>query len=82
MEAGASHSEDDVFALRPRCPGCGEPWLRPTQLPGRFRCVNCLTRYEVVSSCVECGAHHTLVRMSSSPDMTCGECGASMLRAL
>ena len=27
---------------RPSCPGCGEPWLRPTQLPGRFRCVYCL----------------------------------------
>ena len=27
---------------RPVCPGCGEPWLRPTQLPGRYRCVFCL----------------------------------------
>ena len=33
----------------PACPGCGEPWLRPTQLPGRFRCVYCLRRYELVS---------------------------------
>jgi len=23
--------------LGPTCPGCGEPWLRPTQLPGRYR---------------------------------------------
>ena len=34
---------------RPKCPGCGEPWLRPTQLAGRFRCVYCLSRYELVS---------------------------------
>ena len=34
---------------RPSCPGCGEPWLRPTTLPGRYRCVFCLRRYELVS---------------------------------
>ena len=25
--------------LGPQCPHCGEPWLRPTNLPGRYRCV-------------------------------------------
>ena len=34
---------------RPDCPGCGEPWLRPAQLPGRFVCVYCLQRFELVS---------------------------------
>ena len=38
---------------RAACPGCGEPWLRPTQLPGRFRCVYCLQRFELVSQCPE-----------------------------
>ena len=30
------------------CPACGEPWLRPTNLPGRYRCVNCLRRFELM----------------------------------
>ena len=51
---------------RPVCPGCGEPWLRPTQLPGRYRCVYCLRRYELVSQCPNCGEHQTIVRMSTS----------------
>ena len=33
--------------LGPECPGCGEPWLRPTAVPGRYRCVYCLRRYEL-----------------------------------
>ena len=45
----------EVVLERPSCPGCGEPWLRPTQLPGRFRCVNCMQRYELVSQCPGCG---------------------------
>lgn len=67
---------------RPSCPGCGEPWLRPTQLPGRFRCVNCLQRYELVSQCPGCGTHQTIVRMSVDQDLRCQECGTSMLRVL
>ena len=65
---------------RPGCPGCGEPWLRPTQLPGRYRCVYCLRRYELVSRCPNCGAHQTIVRMSTSEDMLCQHCGGSMLQ--
>lgn len=65
---------------RPACPGCGEPWLRPTQLPGRYRCVYCLRRYELASQCPNCGAHQTIVRMSSSEDMVCQHCRNSMLQ--
>ena len=42
-------ADDARRSGRPACPGCGEPWLRPTQLPGRYRCVYCLRRYELVS---------------------------------
>jgi ribosomal protein S27E len=65
---------------RAPCPNCGEPWLRPTQLPGRLRCVNCLTRYELVSQCPNCGEHQTILRMSNTEDMQCQSCGASMLK--
>jgi ribosomal protein S27E len=65
---------------RPACPGCGEPWLRPTQLPGRYRCVYCLRRYELVSQCPNCGEHQTIARMSSTEDMLCQHCGDSMLK--
>ena len=67
---------------RPSCPGCDEPWLRPTQLPGRFRCVNCLQRYELVSQCPGCGTHQTIVRMSQDADLRCQSCGESMLSAV
>lgn len=62
------------------CPECGEPWLRPTQLPGRLRCVFCLTRFEIVSQCPDCGTHQTIARMSTTEDMTCQTCSGSMLR--
>jgi uncharacterized protein (DUF983 family) len=64
---------------RPVCPSCDEPWLRPTTLPGRFRCVNCLVRYELRSVCPDCGEHGTIVRMASTATTQCGHCGASML---
>ena len=67
---------------RPVCPGCGEPWLRPTQLPGRYRCVYCMRRYELVSQCPNCGEHQTIARMSTSEDMLCQHCGNSMLRSI
>ena len=66
---------------RAPCPSCGEPWLRPTQLPGRLRCVNCLSRFELVSQCPNCGEHQTIARMSHTEDMQCQICKASMLRA-
>ena len=41
------------------CPSCHEPWLRPTTVPGRYRCVYCLHRYELRSVCPGCGEHQT-----------------------
>ena len=77
-----SGSKGDETLRRPACPGCGEPWLRPTQLPGRYRCVYCLSRYELVSACPDCGAHQTIVRMSADEDMRCQSCGHSMLQSV
>ena len=65
-----------------RCPACGEPWLRPTNLPGRYRCVFCLSRFELRSDCPDCGAHSTIARMSDEADMACPSCGSSMLRSV
>ena len=67
-------------APRAACPDCGEPWLRPTQLPGRLRCVYCLTRFELVSLCPDCGNHQTIVRMSRPEDLRCRTCTGSLLR--
>ena len=56
----------EAVELGARCPHCGEPWLRPTTLPGRYRCVYCLHRFELVSVCPDCGEHSTIVRMAST----------------
>jgi hypothetical protein len=64
----------------PQCPGCGQPWLRATSLPGRYRCVFCLRRYELRSDCPGCGAHSTIARMSDTANMVCRNCGSTMLR--
>ena len=61
------------------CPSCHEPWLRPTNLPGRYRCVNCLHRFELRSVCPNCGEHSTIVRMSNTALYMCGHCQSSML---
>ena len=61
------------------CPACHEPWLRATNLPGRYRCVNCLHRFELRSVCPNCGEHSTIVRMSSTAILTCNNCDGSML---
>lgn len=74
------HAEVD---LGPRCPACGEPWLRATtNLPGRYRCVFCLRRFELRSECPDCGAHSTIARMSDTANLACRACGADMLRAI
>lgn len=65
--------------LGPSCPSCKEPWLRPSTLPGRYRCVYCLHRFELRSVCPDCGEHGTIVRMSSTATMSCNHCGGSML---
>jgi primosomal protein N' len=77
--------EDDrsqTVLKRAKCPSCAEPWLRPAQLPGRFRCVYCLHRFELVSQCPNCGEHQTIARMSTTEDMTCQTCQASMLKPI
>lgn len=61
------------------CPSCGEPWLRPAALPGRYRCVYCLHRFELASLCPNCGEHSTLVRMAANETLSCNGCGQSML---
>jgi hypothetical protein len=77
----AKQTTSDALS-RPTCPGCGEPWLRPAQLPGRFVCVYCLQRFELVSQCPNCGEHGTISRMSRTEDMKCQQCGGSMLRTI
>ena len=61
------------------CPSCHEPWLRATTVPGRYRCVYCLHRYELRSVCPGCGEHQPIVRMSSTATTECSHCGTSML---
>jgi DNA-directed RNA polymerase subunit RPC12/RpoP len=70
---------DETAPAEPQCPSCGEPALRGTNLAGRYRCVNCLRRFELRSACPDCGAHSTIARMSNTADVECRSCGASML---
>ena len=78
---GSAVTTPDVD-LGPVCPACHEPWLRPTNLPGRYRCVNCLTRFELSSVCPNCGEHSTIVRMSDTALYACNNCGSSMLQPI
>jgi hypothetical protein len=75
-------SADPEIDLGPRCPSCREPWLRGTNLPGRYRCVYCMHRFELRSECPECGQHSTIARMSDTANLSCRSCGADMLRAI
>ena len=70
---------DPAFDLGPTCPSCNEPWLRPTQ-SGRYRCVYCLTRFQLMPYCPRCGEHSTIVRMHDRAELTCVSCGGSMLK--
>ena len=76
---GRPREADDAVDLGPECPGCGEPWLRQSQLPGSYRCVYCFQRFQLVSHCPNCGEHSTIVRMSSTALYACNHCRASML---
>jgi ribosomal protein S27E len=78
-EPGGAAGTGEGTELGIECPACGEPWLRPTNLPGRFRCVYCLRRFELRSDCPNCGAHSTIARMSRTADLACRNCGESML---
>lgn len=73
---------DPKAKLSLKCPNCGEAWLRSTALAGRYRCVNCLHRYELVSVCPNCGEHSTMVRMFSTAVVECNHCHGSMLQAV
>jgi zinc ribbon protein len=80
-EKGANRqAEQDPLGHWPVCPRCNEPWLRPSQLPGSYRCVYCLVRFQLLSHCPSCGEHSTIVRMSDTANMTCVRCGGSMLK--
>ena len=68
--------------LGPKCPACGEEGLRGTNLAGRYRCVACLRRFELRSECPNCGAHSTIARMSDTANVTCRNCGGSMLQRI
>ena len=80
--AGISLASEETTKLGPECPGCGEPWLRGTNLPGRYRCVYCLRRFELRSECPNCGAHSTIARMSDTANVTCRNCGDSMIQPI
>jgi DNA-directed RNA polymerase subunit RPC12/RpoP len=51
-------------------------------LVGRYRCVNCLRRFELRSVCPNCGEHSTIVRMSSTALYVCNHCRSSMLQPI
>jgi hypothetical protein len=77
-----STEADQTTPSGPDCPSCGEPWLRGTNLPGRYRCLYCLHRFELRSECPHCGAHSTIARMSDTANVVCRNCGGSMLQAI
>ena len=80
-DSGDMGAAEATTLRRAPCPNCGEPWLRPTQLPGRCAASTACSRFELVSQCPNCGEHQTIARMSHTEDMQCQSCGASMLQA-
>jgi hypothetical protein len=81
VDAMSTETRDELD-LGPECPTCREPWLRSTNLAGRYRCVYCLSRFELRSDCPDCGQHSTIARMSDTANLICRNCGGSMLRAI
>jgi primosomal protein N' len=77
-----SAGSEQTVKTGPECPSCGEPWLRGTNLPGRYRCLYCLHRFELRSECPHCGAHSTIARMSDTANVVCRNCGGSMLQPI
>lgn len=75
-------AQEQTVDLSLECPACGEGRLRGTNLVGRYRCVECLRRFELRSACPNCGAHSTIARMSDTADMRCRNCGESMLQPI
>ena len=80
MDGERKAPASSAVELGPQCPDCGEPWLRASNLPGRYRCVYCLHRFELTSVCPNCGEHSTIVRMSSTAEISCNHCKGSMLQ--
>ena len=78
-EVSPKGGQNETVDLGPSCPNCGEPWLRST-LPGSYRCVYCMTRFQLLSHCPSCGEHSTIVRMRDTEELHCVRCGGSMLR--
>jgi hypothetical protein len=76
----SSSETEESIDLGPECPGCGEPWLRESQLPGSYRCVYCFQRFQLSSHCPHCGEHSTIVRMRDTAQLHCVQCGGSMLK--
>ena len=56
----------DVCRARHALPQLRRAVAAPDELPGRYRCVYCLHRFELVSVCPDCGEHSTIVRMAST----------------
>jgi Zn ribbon nucleic-acid-binding protein len=79
-ESTPARAGNEPYEFGAECPSCSEPWLRKTQLPGRYRCVYCLTRYQLMAYCPSCGEHSTIMRMSNEDHLTCVQCGGSMLQ--
>src|SRR5437764_636164 len=57
------HTDSSPYEAGASCPSCGEPWLRPTQLPGRYRCVYCLVQF------VDAGADSITIQVESTPNV-------------
>ena len=76
-EPGATSSAP--VDLGPKCPNCGEPWLRATNLPGRYRCVYCLHRFELTSVCPNCGDARVGHKVEGDVRMrVCKKCGQEL----
>ena len=56
--------------------------MRGTNLPGRYRCVSCLRRFELRSESPNCGAPSTNARMSDTANVICRNCDHSMLQPI
>ena len=80
--AAGEHERRRSHRPRRRLPGVPRAVAAPTNLPGRYRCVNCLHRFELLSVCPNCGEHSTIVRMSSTALYACNHCQSSMLQPI
>ena len=80
LQDGAADGRRAHDPTRPTAPAAASRGCARPSFPGRYRCVYCLRRYELVSGCPNCGEHQTMVRMSADEDLLCQHCGHSMLQ--